>query len=512
MENTAIRTTLPKSPASATRLDATSVDELQRLVQSALADGKQLYPISRGRNWGYGDACPVLDGQVVVDLSGLDRILEVNERLAYAVIEPGVTQGQLQAHLAQHYPSLWLDVTGAGPEASVLGNTLERGFGHTPLGDHFAASAGYEVLLADGRLLNTGFGRFENCPSAYLFKPGLGPALDGLFTQSNFGIVTKMGVWLLPKPEALAGFAFSVPERDDVAPLVEALRPLRLSGTLTSTIHIANDLRVLSSKRRYPWDMLDGTVSLPAEIRSAWRREAGIGAWNVLGGIYGTRESVAASRRALARAMRGLARVHFFDETKLSRAERLLRLARSAGLGARLGKVLEAVRPAFSLLKGEPVDNYLEGSGWRSRKPPLPGNLDPLQNGWGFSWVSPIVPMTGEHCLTSVNLMESIFAEHGFEPLMTLASVNPRALCCVTTVSFDKSNPAECERGAKCHKALLDALVRAGYPPYRVGIQSMEYAYRRGSVFCEVVQAIKKALDPQNVISPGRYVAPEKSE
>jgi 4-cresol dehydrogenase (hydroxylating) len=33
-----------------------------------------------------------------------------------------------------------------------------------------------------------------------VFKWGYGPTLDGMFTQSNYGICTKMGFWLMPKP------------------------------------------------------------------------------------------------------------------------------------------------------------------------------------------------------------------------------------------------------------------------------------------------------------------------
>jgi 4-cresol dehydrogenase (hydroxylating) len=67
----------------------------------------------------------------------MNRIIEVDDELAYAVIEPGVTQGQLAAHLAQRDVRLWVDCTGAGPDTSIVGNVLERGFGHSPYGNRF---------------------------------------------------------------------------------------------------------------------------------------------------------------------------------------------------------------------------------------------------------------------------------------------------------------------------------------------------------------------------------------
>ncbi len=58
-----------------------------------------------------------------------ERIIEVNEDLGFAVIEPGVTQGQLAQYLRENKSSLMLDVTGAGHDASIVGNILQRDLG-----------------------------------------------------------------------------------------------------------------------------------------------------------------------------------------------------------------------------------------------------------------------------------------------------------------------------------------------------------------------------------------------
>src|SRR5207237_1638110 len=112
----------------------------------------------RGKNWGYGDATPMGENQVSLDLRRMNRIIEVNRGLCYAVVEPGVTQGQLYDYLRDHKTGLWMDSSGAGREASIIGNTLERGFGHTRYGDHLLSICGMQVVLADGRVLNTGLG------------------------------------------------------------------------------------------------------------------------------------------------------------------------------------------------------------------------------------------------------------------------------------------------------------------------------------------------------------------
>ena len=136
----------------------------------------------------------------LIDLARLNRIVGFDEDLAYVTLEPGVTQRQLHRFLTDRRSKLWMDATGASPDCSIIGNTMERGFGHTPMGDHCGAACGLEVVLPDGSFLRTGFGRFEGPHTTPVGRYGVGPSLDGLFAQSNLGIVTQMSVWLMPGP------------------------------------------------------------------------------------------------------------------------------------------------------------------------------------------------------------------------------------------------------------------------------------------------------------------------
>ncbi len=156
------RTTLPDSTTPAGILWASCREQVQAVVGWAAAHDFPIYPISTGKNWGYGDLCAPVAGCLLLDLSRMNRILEVDVALAYAVVEPGVTQGQLAEHLEEQSLPLMVDATGAGPDASLIGNTLERGFGHTAYGDRSAHVACLEAVLPDGSLLTTGFGAYAN--------------------------------------------------------------------------------------------------------------------------------------------------------------------------------------------------------------------------------------------------------------------------------------------------------------------------------------------------------------
>ena len=165
-----------------------SRQEVQECLRIANRCDTPVYPISSGRNWGYGSRMPPADGCVLMDLGRMNRIVDFSESLAYVTVEPGVTQAQLFAFLAERGSNLWMDATGASPQCSLIGNTVDRGFGHTPYGDHIAHVCGLEVVLPTGDVVETGFARFPSAQAAPVYRWGVGPALDGLFSQSNYGI------------------------------------------------------------------------------------------------------------------------------------------------------------------------------------------------------------------------------------------------------------------------------------------------------------------------------------
>src|SRR4051794_13275957 len=147
--------TLPGVRAPSAMVYPADVEQVRAVVAIAHEHTLPLWPISRGRNWSYGAATPSVEGTVVLSLERLDRILEVNEGLGYAVVEPGVTFAQLQEHLERNRIGLWIDPIEGTPYGSVIGNALDRGLGVTPYSDHFGNLCGLDVVLPDGRLLQT---------------------------------------------------------------------------------------------------------------------------------------------------------------------------------------------------------------------------------------------------------------------------------------------------------------------------------------------------------------------
>jgi 4-cresol dehydrogenase (hydroxylating) len=484
-------------------------DEVVALVQAAAGHGIALYPVSTGKNWGYGDACAVSDGQLIVELSRMNRIIEVDRELAYAVIEPGVTQQQLSDYLRERQLDLWMDCTGAGPDTSLMGNILERGFGHSPYGNRLLHVSGLQVVLASGEVLHTGFGHYPKARATHIFPYGVGPFLDGMFTQSNFGIVTQLGIWLMPKAACLNHFLCTVARHEEIGAVIDALRPLRMDGTLRSIVHIGNDLRVLSGGQVFPRALADGAASLPDALRAQMRELAGVGAWTVSGALYGSAAQVAAARAALKRALKPTAaRTRFIDERKLRAGAFVARLLGQSAAGKRMRQQVAFGESLFAMNRGIPNGRFLAGAYWRRRgglPEDFPRHANPALDQCGMLWVSPILPTRGADVLALHALVEPVFKRYGTDLFVTFSMINERALGAVITVCYDKEDAAEVARAQACYAEVFALCMAEGYIPYRVGNQSMAQLDPNADVYWKTVARIKQALDPAGLLAPGRY-------
>ena len=135
--------------------------QIPPIVEIAARFKVPLYPISTGHNWGYGTALPPTDDCMILDLSGLDRILEFDAETGLVTVEPGVTQRQLAEFLDRGDHQYLVPVTGAGPTCSIVGNALERGYGITPQADHFGAVMALEAVLPDGRVYRSALSELD---------------------------------------------------------------------------------------------------------------------------------------------------------------------------------------------------------------------------------------------------------------------------------------------------------------------------------------------------------------
>ena len=176
-----------------------TVEETQNIIKLANKNKIPLVPMGGGLTLS-GLVIPVKGG-IVIDMKRMNNIIEINEFSKYALIEAGVTTGQLLSYLNNNYPNLQPPVPDAPPSATVAGNVLIHGSGYLSqkYGDHGALINGLEVILPNGDICKLG-----SCSlSPFWFARGPIPDLIGLFISSfgTMGIITKLSIQLFDKPK-----------------------------------------------------------------------------------------------------------------------------------------------------------------------------------------------------------------------------------------------------------------------------------------------------------------------
>jgi 4-cresol dehydrogenase (hydroxylating) len=360
-----------------------------------------------------------------------------------------------------------------------------------------------QVVLPSGEVIETGFAQFPGCKTAPVGRWGLGPSLDGLFSQSNFGIVTRMTIHLMPAPERFEAFFFRLESADAFPALIEALRDLRLKEILRSSIHIANDYKVLGGLQQYPWEKTGGKTPLRPELMAEFRRELTIGYWNASGGLYGTQAIIAEGKRLLKRALRDVpGKLLFVSEKKLDIAGKFVKPFQML-TGWNLSRTIELAKPVLGLMRGVPTGQQLPSAYWRKRTP-APIDPNPDRDKCGLLWYAPLVPAEGTHVQRATEIVTQTMLEGGFEPSISVTLITARAASCVVSLNYDREIPGEDERARACYDALAVQCNAEGYAPYRLGILSMGHGdVESPSSF--FMRELREFMDPNGILAPGRY-------
>ena len=489
-----------------------SAGEVAGVVRIAARHRIALWPSSTGRNWGYGTTLAIADGAIVMILERMNRIVEVNEELAYAVIEPGVTYEQFNAYLrAKGYP-LWIDCTDGTKLGSVIGNAIERGIGETPYGDHFGNLCGLEVVLPDGDVVHTG-GAISGLKTWNTHKWGVGPYLEGIFTQSNFGIVTQAGVWLMPRPEAYNSFVYEIRDARHLPEVLDAFRRLALTGVVNTKLHMINDFVSMTILTQRIQENVRQDGPLSDDDLDALRRKYGISPWNCAGGIYGTRQQVKLQRSLLRQALSPYGRLIFLSDRLLPYVERLIDwswknplLRKITELGARTSlPVLESAPYVHKILQGIPTEFFVKHAYYRYRHPRPESDVHPARDRCGLIWFAPILPFTNADVWPFIDACKEGFVAYGFDFYVAMLLMNPRSVICLMAIIYDKDSADETAQSGRLYESLLALMRERQFQQYRASLPSWDEVFKDAPELQRLNAKIKKAIDPDDILAPGHY-------
>jgi (+)-pinoresinol hydroxylase len=484
-----------------------NVEEVQKVVKIANTYKIPLYTISTGKNLGYGGSAPVYSGSVVLDLKRMNRILEVNEENAYALVEPGVSYFDLYRYIQEKGLKVWVDVPDPG-WGSPVGNSLDRGGGYlmAQYRNHFDSHCGMEVVLANGEVLRTGMGAIPNSKTWQQYKSGYGPWVDGIFSQSNFGVVTKMGFWLMPEPDAYLSGTVMVPRRDDLIPLIRIMTNLEnlrvtsgmpeLGSPLLGRVPLSERVSRMGSGLGDPWALaatsrdpeLAALLALPGgdlppEL-DQYAQKKNISYWSCTINFYGPSKANEANWEFAKEKFSAISNAKFFD-------------GESYKLPLTPEQRQKVHKPVFGIPS---LENFSIGA--RSDINPSPKN--------GHIWFSPIIPRTGE-AIFEVN---RVFVQAAKDLGLPIPSFSLPSLywerSFIYIFGFPITHDIETnQKNRAAIKRLIQIGAEHGWGEYRTPPVFQDavmdaYSYNNHALR-RFHETIKDAVDPNGILSAGRY-------
>jgi glycolate oxidase len=211
---------------------STTTEEVSKIL--SVANRKKIPVTPRGSGTSAVGGALAAKGGILLDLSRMKRILEIDKENGYVVVEPGVICNHLNAAIAPSH--FFPPDPGSANLASLGGMVSTNASGNRALkyGTTKHYVLGLEVVLADGRVINTG---------SVLGKTSSGYDLTQLFTnaEGTLGVITKIILKILPMPEYIA---FAEARFSSTLDAGKAVREILTSGIALSSCEILDRVTI----------------------------------------------------------------------------------------------------------------------------------------------------------------------------------------------------------------------------------------------------------------------------
>jgi glycolate oxidase len=425
-----------------------SVEEVQGILHLANREKIPVTPFTAGLNIG-GLTIP-LKGGIVLDLRRMNRLIEINEQDRYIIVEPGFTFGDLKRLLDKEYPHLWYPFPLCPPSSSIMANALLIGFGYekNTLGTNYDSTNGMEVVLPTGEVVKIG----ACSVSPYWFSRAPLPDIGGLFAgwQGATGVVTKIALQLWPRrPFRQVKFFITT----GILPTCSFLQNMGRTRACDEVWSMPYDMTEASGGEGLTMVLGEGTTSC------TYDRPPGPDKFVLMNVIESDTEE---EMKARANLVDVIAKQEF------------------------KGTDYKAMPEMPFDLMGIPDRGEV-------------GRLG------GVTWIGTLGPMS-----QYPETLKKVLAIYDKYRILRIVSIGPmrgahfgmfRPIC-----SFNKNDPDEVERVSKCMRESLIAALDGGFVPYKASSWAIGEMMRRGDPnWVELLIKIKKMLDPNNIMNPGRY-------
>jgi 4-cresol dehydrogenase (hydroxylating) len=289
---------------------------------------------------------------------------------------------------------------------------------------------------------------------------------------------------------------------------IDVLARLKHEGVMSTVTHIGNKARTHASLMYGISTYLQTQCGVPvAELEQEANQALATVApfeWTSLGGVSGTARQVSAAVAEVKARVSHLARVTLVDEAKLDLGYRLMHFLKFWPFARANAAAIAAIRPLNGLASGVPSDVAIDNLLWRFGRGDLSATaLD--ASDCGLLYVSPALPMDGDFVADVVQMLTALAAEHGHALYVTVNIETSTSLVAIINLLFNRAVAEEVERAQRCAAALHAAIRSRGLEVYRARADMMSAVVDDTSDYWSTVRRLKAALDPNNIIAPGRY-------
>ncbi|MBN2157676.1 MAG: FAD-binding oxidoreductase [Candidatus Lokiarchaeota archaeon] len=432
------------------------VENSKQLVQVIKLANEQkipLVPYITGNNIG-GLTIPVKGG-IILDFSKkMNKVIHVDEDQMYAILEPGVTFGQLDAYLKKHHPNLRYCYPFAPPYSGVVGNAILSGMNnlsatHGSMGDWIN---GLEVVLHDGSIVKIGScftKEEENWDKWYSRYPM--PDLMGLFVnwQGMTGLVTKCAVQLWLRKKIQTFIIAMTYGGDATAELIREFGRLELIDDLSAvSLEVAKMSLGFPTPKKFDFEP-DYAILIPISAHS---------------------------------------QKHF--KIKMELLNEALKIINNRVKR----KIILTDFNYLSAILGEGVRCFAD----------LPNVVIPLVEYSGLTWIGSYAPINKLKPLMEEG--EKIFKKYQVPAFIYMKSMKGSHYAIWRPIIRFKKHAEEKKVHEIC-KELLEMGLHYGIIPYKTPIWITEYLKEKiiDPNWVKFFTDVKKFMDPNNIFNPGRW-------
>lgn len=512
-------------PYPSKQSDDSRYSEIIKLIDLAKNNGFAIHPFSKGANLGYGGKEPYGPNSLALDLSAFDRISNYHKTSGHITVEPGVSQEAISDFLKKNGGLHIHDTTGAPIFASVIGNYLERGFGHTPLAEHAKNILHAEFIVPNSKdhlptqhVTSTDGTAFEIDEKKVHRTYSIGPDMTGLIIQNSISIVTSLTIKLLKKPDCFV--AYFIPfKTEDTERMIDTCAMLRKQSTIHSAAHIGNSMKTLQLLAvefpelvtSYDFDELNKLIS-----------RFSLDDWTLSGGMYGTQNQVKAHIKDLKAAMKKLGvKPLFIDKEKLGFIKKTLSLSPSYNkalvkklissnnsmvrkIGAKLA-LRKSLLELCKIKQGTPSNEFLRTIYWRNLHKLTDSVPNPSQDNVGLLWGAPCSEISSKDFKLITSIMSETCKKYNFESPISVTLINERTMECVLSLSWDREKEKEDDNAIACYKEIMLKCASKGFLQYRMSTLSNQFLNQHHLPLPYSLPTLKSFFDPCNIISPSKY-------